>query len=332
MRKANIQSDKVIFNPVKLMIKEKGSGRFLYKLRKIILGSKEHNGLLNLAVNYIILGGIGFLFIYPIIYMIVNSVMSPEDLVNPATTWIPIHIYFGNFTKAFKTLNFWESFKNSIVMSLIPALLQLCASAVIGYGLARFDFPLKRFWMVLIVSTYIIPSQVTMIPRYVLFSKYKLINTPWASFLPDVFGQGIKGAIFILIFYQFFNSYPRSLDEAAQIDGARKINIFLRIAIPMAKPAIVVSILFSFVWYWNETTQSGLLFGTVIKTLPMKLGSFAESYKSLYNSGASDTVNALNEAVSLAGTFLSILPLMVMYLILQKQFVESIERTGITGE
>jgi len=171
-----------------------------------------------------------------------------------------------------------------------------------------------------------------MIPRYVLFSKYKLINTPWASFLPAVFGQGVKGAIFILIFYQFFNSYPKSLDEAAQIDGARKLKVFLRIAIPMAKPAIVVSILFSFVWYWNETSQSGLFFGTVIKTLPMKLGSFAESYKSLYNAGTADTVNALNEAVSLAGTFLSVLPMIIMYLILQKQFVESIERTGITGE
>jgi len=331
MRKEKNQSDKVIFHPVK-MIKETGSDRFLPKLRKILLGSKEHNGLVKLAVNYIILAGIGFLFTYPIIYMIVNSVMSPEDLVNPATTWIPTQIYFGNFTKAFKTLNFWVSFRNSIIMSLVPALLQLCSSATIGYGLARYDFPLKRLWMILIVSTYVIPSQITMIPRYVLFSKYKLINTPWASFLPAVFGQGIKGAIFILIFYQFFNSYPRSLDEAAQIDGAKKFKIFLRIAIPMAKPAIVVSTLFSFVWYWNETTQSGLLFGTVIKTLPMKLGSFAESYKSLYNSGASDTVNVLNEAVSMAGTFLSILPLMLLYLILQRQFVESIERTGITGE
>lgn len=95
-------------------------------------------------------------------------------------------------------------------------------------------------------------------------------------------------------------------------------------------PMYGCTMLFSFVWYWNETTQAALLFGTVIKTLPMKLGSFAASYTNLY--GTTGSHSTVNEAISLAGTFLSILPLLVLYIIMQKQFVESIEKVGITGE
>lgn len=306
-----------------------------HKVKKFLLGSKEKNGLAWLLTYYAILAGVGFLFIYPVLYMIVNSLMSPEDVVDPAISWLPTSAYFGNFAKAFKTLDFVNTFKTSLLMSLIPALLQTSSSAVIGYGLARFEFPIKKFWIVLIVATFIIPNQVTTIPRYIMFNNYNMINTPLPSILPPMLGQGLKNAIFILIFFQFFSSYPKSLDEAAEIDGAGRLKVFLRIAIPMAIPAIVVSMLFSFVWYWNETSQSGLFFGSVIKTLPMKLGSFADSYKQIYNSSKESGANpfsAINEAISLAGTFLSILPLLIMYLVLQKQFVESVERSGITGE
>ena len=147
-------------------------------------------------------------------------------------------------------------------------------------------------------------------------------------------GQGLKSAVFILVFQQVFNGYPISLDEAAELDGAGKYKVFFKIALPIARPAIVLSTLFSFVWYWNETRQSGLYFGEVIKTLPMKLGSFAASYANLYDSAgaATDAAMSINEAVTLAGTMLSCLPILIMFIILQKQFVESIEKSGITGE
>jgi multiple sugar transport system permease protein len=306
-----------------------------FNFKKFILGSKEKNGLVRLLTYYAILVGIGFLFLYPVLYMIINSIKTPEDLVDPAISWVPTTLYFGNFVKAFKTLDFLNSFKNSILMALIPALLQTASSAMIGYGLARFEFPLKKFWMVLVLATFVIPNQVTMIPKYIMFYKYGMINTPLTSIIPTLLGQGLKNAIFIVIFYQFFRSYPKSLDEAAEIDGAGKLKVFLQIAIPMSIPAIVISVLFSFVWYWNETIQSGLFFGTVIKTLPMKLGSFADSYKQIFSSSKEAGANpfsAINESICLAGTFLSILPLLITYFVLQKQFVESVEKSGITGE
>ncbi|MDF2610239.1 MAG: transporter permease [Lachnospiraceae bacterium] len=303
-----------------------------HTFKKYLFGSKEKIGKINLLVYFAILGGIGFLFLYPVLYMIINSFKTPEDLVDPAIAWVPTSIFFGNYVKAFVTMDFMNTFRNSLLMSITPAIVQTIATAIIGYGLARFEFPFKKLWVIFIVATFIIPAQVTLIPRYMMFNNYGMINTPWPNLLPAAVGQGLKSAIFILIFYQFFSSYPKSLDEAAELDGAGKFRVFSTIAIPMAKPAIVVSMLFSFVWYWNETSQSSLFFGSVIKTLPMKLGSFAAAYEQVYNPNDADVFSAINESISLTGTFLSILPLLILYFILQRQFVESVERSGITGE
>ena len=286
------------------------------------------------AVMYALLICIGFVFLYPFLYMFINSFMSPEDLMNPAVSWIPSEIYFENYIKAFETLDFGKSFWNSLYISLIAAVLQTVVAAVTGYGLARFNVKLKGIIMILILATFVLPVETLLIPRYVMFNSYKMLDSPLPIWLSALTGQGLKSAVFILVFQQVFNGYPISLDEAAELDGAGKYKVFFKIALPIAKPAIVLSMLFSFVWYWNETRQSGLFFGEVIKTLPMKLGSFAASYANLYESAgaATDAAMSINEAVTLAGTMLSCLPILIMFIILQKQFVESIEKSGITGE
>lgn len=281
-------------------------------------------------VRYAVLSGIGFVFLYPILYMIVNSFKSVEDLVNPAIEWLPTSLCFDNFIKAFHTLDFSNSFVNSVITSLIPAVFQTISCAIVGYGLARFPVPGKKLISGLIVATFVVPAQITLIPKYLMFSNYNMLDTILPQILPALFGQGLKSCIFVLVFQNFFKSYPLSLDEAAYLDGAGSLTVFWKVALPLAKPAIVVTMLFSFVWYWNETAQASLLFGTVIKTLPIKLGSFASSYTNLY--GSTGSHSTVNEAISLAGTFLSIMPLLALYLVLQKQFVESIEKVGITGE
>lgn len=285
------------------------------------------------VVMYALLISIGFVFLYPFLYMFINSFMSPEDLMNPAVSWVPTKIYFQNYIKAFETLDFGKSFWNSLYISLIAAVLQTAVAAVTGYGLARFNVKLKGIIMILILATFVLPVETLLIPRYVMFNSYKMLDSPLPLWISALTGQGLKSAVFILVFQQVFNGYPISLDEAAELDGAGKYKVFFKIALPIAKPAIVLSMLFSFVWYWNETRQSGLYFGEIIKTLPMKLGSFAASYASLYESaGGADAATSINEAVTLAGTMLSCLPILIMFIILQKQFVESIEKSGITGE
>lgn len=302
-------------------------------MKKKLFGSNEKMGLIPKLAIYVLLIAIGFVFLYPVIYMVINSFLSPEDLTDPAVGWIPRSIYLGNFEKAFETLDFVKSFGHSILMSVGPAILQTAVSACVGFGLARFKIKFKPFWFILIVSTFLIPDQITKIPRYVLYHSYGILETIWPSYLPAMFGQGLKSAIFILIFYQFFASYPKALDEAAQIDGCNKFQIFYKIALPTATPAIVLSLVTSCVWYWNETSQAALFFGEKLATLPIQLSIFADRYSAIY--GAEETLNELNrlnESVTFAGTLLSVLPMIILYLIVQRQFMQSVEMTGIAGE
>jgi multiple sugar transport system permease protein len=150
--------------------------------------------------------------------------------------------------------------------------------------------------------------------------------------LPATFGQGFRSAIFILIFYQSFNSLPKALEEAARLDGASDYKIFFKIAVPAGLPAYIISLIFSTVWYWNETYLTVIFLEGGITTLPMQLSKFVQAYENLYPPGTVNIFDRLNEAVKLSGTFLNILPLLVLYFVLQKWFVESIERSGITGE
>lgn len=298
-----------------------------------LIGSRgKENSRLGKLTTYFILTGMGFVFLYPLLYMLSVSFMDTEDLVDATVTWIPTHLSVESFLKAVKTLDFWSGIKDSLIMTVIPAGLQTFTLALTGYGLARYRVPGKKFWMALAVFIFLIPTQVTMIPRFLLFNSYKMIGTIWPVYLISALGQGVKSSVFLLIYYNFFNSYPKSLDEAAKIDGAGPLKVFFKIALPMAKPALVLTYLFSFIWIWNDTTQLPQYSTGAATTLPMHLQQFVERFNKLYASVGVSTGGALNESIRLAGTLLTILPLILLYFLVQKQFVESIERTGLTGE
>ena len=298
-----------------------------------LVGSHGNNdSRLGRFTTYFILTGMGFVFLYPLLYMLSVSFMDTEDLVDATVTWIPTHLSVESFVKAAKTLQFWDGLKDSLIMTVIPAALQTFTLALAGYGLALYRVPGKRFWLVLAVFIFLIPTQVTMIPRFLLFNSYHTIGTIWPVYLISLFGQGVKSSVFLLIYYNFFRSYPKSMDEAAKIDGAGAATVFFRIALPMSKPALVLTYLFSFIWIWNDTTQLPQYSTGAVTTLPMHLQQFVERFNKLYASVGVSTGGSLNESIRLAGTLLTILPLIVLYFIVQKQFVESIERTGLTGE
>src|SRR5699024_5901340 len=114
---------------------------------------------------------------------------------------------------------------------VLPSIVQTAIAAIIGYGFARFEFPLKKILFGMVLATFIIPPQVLMIPRYVFYNELELIGSSLSFILPAAFGQGLNSTIFILIFYQFFRGMPQSLEEAANLDGAGNVRIFLTIAI-----------------------------------------------------------------------------------------------------
>nr|WP_280518688.1 carbohydrate ABC transporter permease [Lederbergia wuyishanensis] len=293
---------------------------------------RGNDGFLLKVLIYGLLIGIGFVYLFPLLHMGIYSIKSLDDILNPLVNWIPTQFYLGNYVKANQVLNFFPVLLETLYVTVLPSVAQTAVAAVVGYGLARFNFRGKNILFVLVLATFLIPPQVTLIPRYIFFKELDILGSLNAFMLPALSGQGINSAIFILIFYQFFRMLPKSLEEAAQIDGAGHLRIFFTIAIPMAVPAIIISFLFSFVWYWNETYLASIYFGKELTTLPLQLQKFVASYQKMFPAGMEGSVNQINEGIRMAGTLLSILPLLIVYFITQKWFVEGVDRTGITGE
>lgn len=304
----------------------------LYHIRSIFLGSRTSYGVIFNTILYLLLIAIGFVYLYPLLFMFVTSLKSPSDLLNPMVQWVPTELFLGNYQKAYIVLNYLKTLGSSVMISVLPSILQTMVCSVIGYGLARYRFPGKNLLFALILATFIIPAQNTVIPQMLTYRSFGLLGNILSLVLPAVFGQGYRSAIFILIFYQTFISLPKVLEEAARLDGASDLTIFLRIALPAAIPSFIISFIFSVVWYWNETFLTATFLEGGIQSLPMQLSKFVQAYENLYPPGTVNIFDRLNEAVKLAGTFLNILPLLLMYFVLQKWFVESVERTGITGE
>jgi len=297
-------------------------------LKRRLFGMKLTDGLVYRIILYALLIIIGFVYVYPLLHMLSYSLKSLADLLDPTINILPSSLYLENFTDALLVLNYVPLFFESLTVTLIPALLQTMVASLIGYGFARFQFPLKKVWFALLLATYLIPPQVTMIPRYVLFFNIGILETIFSIIMPATLGQGVSSAIFVLIFYQFYLMVPKALDEAAQLDGATRWGIYTKVAIPLSLPSFLTAFLFSFVWYWNETYIARLFLGSGGETLLIRLYNFVSAYNALLGGGS----NVANEAIRMAATLLIIAPLIVAYFILQRLFIEGIDRSGITGE
>jgi multiple sugar transport system permease protein len=302
------------------------------RLKSFLFGNREDYGLVVKVMLYLLLIAIGFVYLYPLLFMFVTSMKSPQDLLNSMIQWVPSEFYVGNYTKAFRVLNYPINFLVSAFVAVVPSLLQAAVASLVGWGLARYRFRGRNLIFILLMATFIIPAQTTVIPQMLAYKNLGLLGNVFSLIIPALFGQGYRSAIFVLIFYQSFSTFPKALEEAARLDGASEKEIFLKIAVPSAVPAFIVSIIFSIVWYWNETYLTSIFLSGGATTLPMQLSKFVQAYENLYPPGMVNIFDRLNEAVKLSGTFLNILPLLIMYFVLQKWFVESVERTGLTGE
>lgn len=291
------------------------------------------------AAVYFLLICIGYIYLEPIFQMISKSLMSSSDIINPSVEWLAKNPTLENFGVAAKVLKMPKSLINSIGFSAGLAILQTIVAAMTGYALSRFKFRLKNFWFVMILLAFIIPTTLLMIPRLILFITaqqsigMQLIGTPVPQILMAVLGQGVNGTILILIFWNFFNLIPYSLDEAAMIDGAGPFQVFFHIAVKLSFSTVLIVFLFAFVWNWNETYQTSTFLGGTLDLLPAKLSVFNSQFESAATSGVGQNgAYKINEAYKMAATLISIAPLLLLYACVQKQFIQGIENTGITGE
>lgn len=290
-------------------------------------------------VIYFLLICIGYIYLEPIFEMISKSIMSAEDIIDPSIEWIALHPTLGNFEVAARVLKMPGSLINSILFSAGMAVLQTIVAAMTGYALSRFNFRGRGFWFVMILLAFIVPITVLMIPRLVIFMTVQsnfgiqLMGTAIPQVLMALFGQGVNGTILILIFWNFFNLIPYSLDEAAMIDGAGPFQVFFHIAMRLSVSTVLIVFLFAFVWNWNETYQTATYLGGTMDLLPLKLSTFDSMFSSNASSGmGSEGMYKINEAYKMSATLISIVPLLLLYACVQKQFIQGIENTGITGE
>ena len=302
--------------------------------KRVLLGGNEKMGILPKSVIYILLTVIAYVYLYPLLYMLATSFKSLGDLIDSSVKWIPSKMYPDNYRQALSVMHFKDTLFNTLLLTLVPALLQVVTASLAGYAFASYRFRGRGLLMAALIFTFVLPKQATMMPTFLLFKELDIIGTAKAAILPAVLGQGFNSTIITLIFYQFYSQIPVSFVEAAKLDGCGHIKVFYKIALPMVKAAFIIGFLFSFVWYWNETYFTNLFVaGTglgnkeTISTLLIELSRFEASYQLLYPEAGS--VSRINESIVMAGTMLCIAPLLLLYFAMQRYFVQSVDMVGL---
>lgn len=293
--------------------------------------------------------GLGYIIVYPLIYMVSMSFRSVLDVYDVSVKWIPKNFTLDNIVKIVKAVDYPDALLLTIFISIATSLLLVLSCSLTAYGLSHFKFKGRELIFVLVLFTIIAPQQfftlssflnfkyfnlfgLLEIPKLITGQNYSisLIDSPITFFLPAAFGIGIRSGLYIFIFRQFFKGMPKELEEAAYIDGCGIFKTFYKIILPNAVPAFVTSFLFSFVWHWNDYQLSSM-FLMKRKTLSTILVNILNL---VYEAQASTGMQVLPDTNQMmidiqVGCLLVVFPVVVVYIILQRYFTESIERTGL---
>ena len=296
--------------------------------------NKINSGLVVRLVMYILLLDFSFLYLYPFFYMVINAFKTQEDLMDISVKWVINEFYFENFKEAAKTLNYFPRLLVTLISVSLCTVGHVLSCSFIGYGFARYKFKGKGLFFTLLLLSMIVPTQTIIVPLYILYSRLGMIPGHLAIILPTFLGFGLKGAIFVFIFRQFFLSLPPALEEASAIDGCGAIRTFFYIALPAAKPTVIVCSVLSAVWHWNDMFEPTLY---VKKQKDFYLSVVLPNIKNLVEKLQSGEMSqgtgyVYTTATVMAGAVLIILPLFIAYMFVQRKFVQSIETSGITGE
>ena len=283
--------------------------------------------------TYVLLMDLAFIFLFPFIHMLVTSLKTPLDVLDITVKWVPRSLYWQNYTRALKALDYGTTFINSVIITTLGTIGHVISCSFAAYGFARYRFPLRNFLFTIVLITIIIPVQVVIFPLVIQYSNMGWLNTHLPLIVPTFFGFGLRGSLFVFIFHQFFLGLPYELEEAARIDGCGAIRTYWKIVLPVAKTSVLVCTVLSMVWHWNDYFEPSIYIMKPQKLmLPAKLPTLYQNLEALSKQAASPEMEIIyNEAIVMAATFLVILPVLIVYLILQRKFMEGIERSGLVG-
>ena len=300
--------------------------------------------------RFLLLLGISYIFLFPVLYMLSIAVRSPESVNDPSCIWIPRELSLESIKTATTVLKYQESITLTTIIALGGTLGSLVSCSLVGYGFARFRFREKNLLFALLLITIVVPPQNIVLSSFLNFRFFdvfglmsllhklipaipdhiNLINTPWTFILPSFFASGLRAGLFIYIFRQFFSGMPEELEQAACIDGCGYFSTYIRVILPLARPVFITVLLFSFVWHWNDYHLSAIYFNDTmpISVMLNQMHALLQDAK-LYNF-VTNTPDQIRTYLQ-AGCLLTILPPLVIYAFTQRFFTESIERTGIVG-
>lgn len=295
-------------------------------------------------IRLIFLISVSYIIVYPLFAMIAYTLMSGSDVMDPSVIWIARNPTFENVEVAFESLDYINSLIQTVLVGVVSALIEVISCAIAAYGFARFKFKGRGILFGLVLLTAIVPVQVLAIPLYLnyrfinLFGLTNLIgglfgnpefvidltNTPLTFWLPSLFGVGLRSGLFIFIYRQFFMGLPKELEEASWIDGAGPLKTFIRVVIPSSGVVFLTVTIFSIIWHWNEYYLSVLYFQNDFP-LAVSLSGVATAFESAGIRGE------MMAGPMSAACLMFILPMLIMFLFLQKKFIQSIDRVGIVG-
>lgn len=286
--------------------------------------------------RFVILFGLGFVILYPLIYMVSCTFRERSDMSDPTVMWIPRHYTLNVLKETIQAMDFWNTLKTTLILNVGCSLVQVISCAITGYGFARFKFKGKGILFGVVIMMILVPTQVISLPlytqfRYFLFGKVNLNDTMWTMYLPALTANGIRSGLMILIFRQFFKGLPRELEDAAYIDGCGPFKTFIRVMVPNAASSFLTVFLFSVVWYWNDYYVSTTFF-TDTKTVALMLTNLDNELKIKLFNDPTVQISPREQIVwKEAGCLISIAPILILYAFLQKYFTEGIERSGLVG-
>lgn len=295
--------------------------------------------------RFILLFGLCFLILQPILNKISVSFMTEDDLFNPIVVSIPVHFTTDNYVLTAEIMNYGKSFVNSLVISLTISIVQIAVCTIVGYGFARFNFPLKKLWFACVMLVILIPPQVISNSLYIhfrffdIFGIIKLIRGEALNlrgnvlpyYLMSLGCMGLKNGLYIYMIRQFFRNIPNDMEEAAYVDGCGTFKTFVRIMLPEGKPIITSCFLFAFVWQWTDGFYSKMFLGST-SLLSMSIARLVDSLGAYIQRimGIKTTVSvAYSNCILATGTLMLVAPVIILYLFAQRQFVESISSSGI---
>lgn len=274
------------------------------------------NTILKLAARYIVLAAGSLLMIYPILWLLGSSLKPNEQMTS--SQLFSSELRWENFVEGWSAIpgfTFGQFFSNSFLVAGLSVVGTVLSSAIVAFGFARIQFPLKNLWFAILMLTLMLPTQVTLVPQYILFKNFDWVGTALPIIVPHFLAVS---PFFVFLIVQFIRGIPRDLDESAKIDGCSMPGIAFRVILPLCVPALVTAALFCFIWTWDDfLAQMLYLTDTAKYTVPLALRLFL------------DNSSAVTWGPMYAMAVLAIVPSFLLFAFAQKYFVEGIATTGI---